>query len=65
MAVYRAAHKDYRVNEDALRFYRLRRRLEDIHAFAQSILFDPLTGEAIDQSLYYLKRECGLLQGMW
>ena len=65
MAVYRAAHKDYRVNGEALRFYRLRRRLEDIHAFAQSILFDPLTGEDMDQSLYYLKRECGLLQGMW
>lgn len=64
MAAYRAARKDYQVNEEALRFYRLRRRLEDIHAFAQSILFDPLTEEDRDRSLYYLKRECGLLHGM-
>ena len=64
MAVYQAAHQDYRVNEDAMRFFRLRRRLEDIHAFAQSLLMDNLSREEKDKALHYLKQECGLLHVM-
>ena len=65
MAAYSAARGGCRVNEDAMRFYRLRRRLEDIHAFAQSIHSDSLTREEMARPLSYLKRECGLLKGMF
>lgn len=36
MTTYRTAHKDYQINADAMRFYRFRRRLEDIHEFVES-----------------------------
>lgn len=65
MAVYRSVHKEYEVNEDALRFYRLRRRLEDIHAFAQSILMDTLAKADQNRAIFFLERECGLLHGMY
>jgi thiamine kinase-like enzyme len=42
LSVYRTMHKDYRVNTEAMRFYRLRRRLEDIHAFIHSLQHDRL-----------------------
>ena len=61
ISVYRAARKGYRVNADAMRFYRLRRRLEDIDAFVESILFDNLAQDELNRSLYYLRRECELL----
>lgn len=61
MTVYCAAHKDYQVNTDAMRFYRLRRRLEDIHEFVESILYDDLAQEDINRTLHYLKQECELL----
>ena len=64
LSVYRTVHKEYQVNEEALRFFRLRRRLEDIHAFAQSILFDRLTEDDGKRSIFYLERECELLHGM-
>lgn len=61
LSVYRTVHKDFTVNPAAMRFYRLRRRLEDIHAFAESILSDNLTSEDIRRSLFHLKQECALL----
>lgn len=57
-------HKDYQINVEAMRFYRLRRRLEDIHEFVESILFDKLTQDDMNQSLRYLKQECELLHVM-
>lgn len=64
MAVYSAVHKNYKVNHDAMLFYRLRRRLEDIYEFIESILFDDLTQDDINQNLHYLKQECELLNIM-
>lgn len=64
MAIYRAAHKDYQVNIDAMQFYRLRRRLEDIHEFVESILFDDFSQDDINRPLRYLKQECELLNIM-
>jgi Ser/Thr protein kinase RdoA (MazF antagonist) len=61
MSAYRSVHSTYVVNPEAMRFYRLRRRLEDIYAFAGSIIFDKLTQEEMRTSLDYLKRECALL----
>ena len=56
MAEYSIVHPDFQVNSEVMRFYRLRRRLEDTHAFEKSILFDGLTKKDMDQSLWYLKR---------
>lgn len=64
MAIYRAAHKGYQVNTDAMQFYRLRRRLEDIHEFVESILFDDFSQDDINRPLRYLKQECKLLNIM-
>jgi Ser/Thr protein kinase RdoA (MazF antagonist) len=64
LTVYRSVHKAFEVNPIALRFYRLRRRLEDIHTFAESILFDNLTREEKNRSLFHLKQECALLHRM-
>ncbi len=61
MSIYRTVHKDYRVNADAIRFYRLRRRLEDIFEFVERILFDNLAQDDANRSLRYLKQECDLL----
>jgi spectinomycin phosphotransferase len=61
ITVYCARHKDYRINSEAMRFYRLRRRLEDIYEFVERILFDNLAQDDIDRTLGYLKRECELL----
>ena len=64
MSIYHTTHKDYQINVEAMRFYRLRRRLEDIHEFVESILFDKLTQDDMNQSLRYLKQECELLHVM-
>lgn len=61
MTAYHTVYKDYQVNDDVMRFYRLRRRLEDIHEFIQSILFDNLAQDDMDRSFYHLKQECELL----
>jgi spectinomycin phosphotransferase len=58
MSAYRSVHRDYKVHPEAMRFYRLRRRLEDIHAFAESLLFDNVTQEDEERSLHYLNEEC-------
>ena len=64
MTIYRTAHKDYQINTDIMHFYRLRRRLEDIHEFVESILFDNLTQVDMNRSLRYLKQECELLNAV-
>lgn len=64
MAIYCKEHKNYKVNTEAMRFYRLRRRLEDIYEFVESILFDHLEQDEIDRSLDYLKKECECLDIM-
>ncbi|WP_333648516.1 aminoglycoside phosphotransferase family protein [Lacrimispora sp.] len=64
IASYRGVHKDYEINADAMHFYRLRRRLEDISEFVESILFDNLEQDDMSQSLNYLKKECELLNAV-
>ena len=48
-------------NTDAMEFYRLRRRLEDIHDFAASLLHDELDDAVRGESLFHLENECSLL----
>jgi len=60
-ASYKKARPNYYVNQNAITFYRLHRRLEDIFEFAESILFDGLSEEDIIASLDCLNRECSAL----
>lgn len=64
MSIYHTVHENYQINTDAMRFYRLRRRLEDIHEFMESILFDDFSQDDINRPLNYLKQECELLNIM-
>lgn len=64
MSIYSSVHKAYRINRDAMKFYRFRRRLEDIFAFVESILFDDLTRDDMNRSLRYLQQECERLGSM-
>ena len=61
-ACYKKARPNYSVNQDALMFYRLRRRLEDILEFAKGILFDGLSEDERTTSMNHLTRECIALQ---
>jgi len=59
---YKKDRPNYTINQDALMFYRLRRRLEDILEFAKGILFDGLSKDERTISMNHLTRECIALQ---
>lgn len=61
MAEYRSVHREYRVHAEAMHYYRLRRRLEDIHEFLQDLLHKDLPRDELDRARQYLLRECALL----
>lgn len=58
---YKKAMTGYSINENALTFYRLRRRLEDISEFACSLAHDYLSATETSQSLSALQKECAAL----
>jgi len=60
-AVYQRERPGFQVNRTALAYYRLRRRLEDIAAFTDSLLLDALDPNATEKTLLYLLRECDKL----
>lgn len=51
-------------NEYGIRAQSLRRRLEDISEFVESILFDNLKQDDMNLSLRFLKQECELLNAV-
>lgn len=61
IACYQAVRKGYRPNPQALSYYRLRRRLEDIFEFVESLLFDDLERRNRDHSIRNLLGECSRL----
>ncbi len=63
-AAYQKVCPGYTVNETAMNFYRLRRRLEDIAEFAHSMINDNLTASEREKSLFDLQKECAALGGM-
>ena len=58
---YRALRPEYAENAAAMEFYRVRRRLEDIHAFVEGLLSDGLEGEEREKSLWHIGKEFALL----
>lgn len=58
MAAYMEFRPGFKLNSEALRFYRLRRLLEDIDAFSKGLIYDNLTGEERIPSLNLLEKCC-------
>lgn len=58
LAAYQTFHPDYQVNSEALRYYRLRRLLEDISSFSEGLLYDDLAPEDRALSLDLLRNSC-------
>ncbi|WP_152657006.1 aminoglycoside phosphotransferase family protein [Oceanobacillus sp. CFH 90083] len=54
MEVYRQYHENYQINEDALAFYQLRRRLEDIWEFTEQLLYEELDTQEKAKIIGYL-----------
>lgn len=55
---YREIHPNYEINLDCLKFYQLRRILEDIWEFIEQIQYDELSEKKQKVSLAYLESEC-------
>lgn len=60
---YCAARKGFAVHEDAMAYYRLRRRMEDIAEFAYSVAHDDLTPAVEAESIRLMQKECVALFG--
>ena len=55
---------DFVLNPQAMDFYRLRRRMEDIYECLRGILADGLSESERQKSLAHLQRECEALSRM-
>ncbi len=58
MSEYKSIKKDYEENTEAMLFYCLRRRLEDISEFIHSAVYDQLSDQDLENTLRYLREEC-------
>lgn len=59
--IYKKAHPNFEINNEALDFYQTGRRIEDICAFAKGLLYEDISDEERRQSLYHLHRECSII----
>jgi thiamine kinase-like enzyme len=59
--VYKKAHPNLELNETAMRFFQLRRRLWDIDEFVDNITLDKESAPVQEEASRLLIRECGLL----
>ncbi|GGJ65036.1 aminoglycoside phosphotransferase family protein [Virgibacillus salexigens] len=59
--VYRQRHNQFKINESALQFYQLRRKLEDIWEFLEQLMIDRLEGRARQHTINILKKELSTL----
>ena len=64
LQTYAALRPDFALNPQAMNFYRLRRRVEDIYEFLRGILADGLGKLERQKSLAHLRRECEALAWM-
>jgi len=59
--VYGKAHPNLEINETVMRFFQLRRRLNDVDEFVNNIVHDNESDEVIEEARQALVRECALL----
>lgn len=57
LQTYRKIHPDYIVDQNALAFYKSRRKLEDIWEFIEQLLYDTGNKESRAETLAYLEKE--------
>ncbi|WP_409346733.1 phosphotransferase [Paenibacillus sp. MBLB4367] len=60
LSIYQNVHKDYAINPDALQFYQIRRKLEDIWEFIEQLLFDKQDARQRTATLNSLAEELNL-----
>lgn len=63
MATYRKTHTNYVVNRQALEFYQIRRRLEDICELLEQLLFDEQEEKDRVETIGHLKGELNKIDG--
>ena len=61
IAYYKKVNPDFIINTEVLTFYQIRRRIEDICAFASGLLYENIDDDERRQSLYHLRKECKML----
>jgi len=59
--VYKKIHPQLEINETAMRFFQLRRRLNDVDEFINNIVLDNESDDVVEEARQLLIRECGLL----
>ena len=59
--VYKKTHPNLEINETVMRFFRFRRRLNDVDEFISNIVLDNESDEVKEEARQALIRECGLL----
>lgn len=57
MNIYLKLHKDFVINTDALLFYHIRRKLEDIWEFIEQLLYDNQEDKERNQTIKVLDGE--------
>jgi len=62
LPVYQKLRPEYVVCEDTLRFYQIRRHIEDIEEFYKEYIYDDLTVEERNEITAHLERECKFLR---
>jgi len=55
LKIYQQKHPNYSINDDALKFYQIKRMLEDTWEFIEQLLYEELDAKAKTNTLYYLQ----------
>ena len=61
LPVYKKYHPGYIYRDDVLRFYQIRRHIEDINDFYRQYLYDDMSDEETAEVITCLERECAFL----
>ena len=64
LPVYQRFHPKYIVREEVLRFYQIRRHIEDVNDFYRQYLYDDMTEEETREVVSCMERECAFLCGL-
>ena len=61
LPIYQKIHPQYKENNDYLKFYQVRRHIEDIEEFYKQYLYDKMTDEETNEVISGMERECKFL----